>query len=154
MPARFNFALEPLLEARRRLEQDRQRVVAQIERERLQLEGSLRRQQLALQEDRRSLQVALTGRIDTQILRMQASSSLALTRKAQRIVLELAGVHRRLEAARGELVEASRRRRVVERLRERRFERWKAALDKAETAALDELAVIQAARTPPEERGL
>jgi len=144
--AKFTFALEPLLKARRLVEQSHQRIVAQIDRERIQLEENLRRHQMHITQGKQSLQGHLVGKIDAHALRMHAAASIHLMREAQRIVLELAGVHRRQEAARAELIEASRRRRAVELLRERRFEQWKAAQDKAETAALDELAVIAAGR--------
>jgi flagellar export protein FliJ len=61
------------------------------------------------------------------------------------MVLELAGVHKRLAAARGELIEAAKARRALELLKESRFARWKAGLEKVEVMALDELAVQQAA---------
>lgn len=144
---KFTFALEPLLKARRLVEQSHQRIVAQIDQQRIQLEDTLRRQQVHITQGKQSLQGHLVGKIDTHALRMHASASIHLMREAQRIVLELAGTHRRLEAARVELIEAARRRRAVELLRERRFEQWKADQDKAETTALDELAVIAAGRT-------
>ena len=142
---RFHFALEPLLNARRKAEETHQRLVAGIERERLELENTLRRQQGAISEGKQSLQGSLVGALNIVSLRFHAASSIQLMRQAQRIVLELAGVHRRLDAARGELIEAARRRRAVELLRERRFEQWTAEQEKAETAALDELAVVSAA---------
>ena len=143
---RFRFALEPLLNARRKAEEAHQRIVAGIERERLELENTLRRQQLAISESKRSLQGSLVGTLNTTSLRFHAASAIQLMRQAQRIVLEMAGVHRRLDAARTELIEAARRRRAVELLRERRFEQWSAEQEKAETVAIDELATIAAAR--------
>ena len=143
---RFRFALEPLLTARRKAEEVHQRAVAGIERERLELENALRRQQNAITESKQSLQGSLVGALNTTSLRFHAANAVQLMRQAQRIVLEMAGVHRRLEAARVELIEAARRRRAVELLRERRFEQWSAEQEKAETVALDELAVISAAR--------
>jgi len=143
---RFRFPLEGLLKSRRMLEQARQRAVADFERERLALQDRLRRQQEAIVSDRQDLRGALLGTLDAHMLRLHAASSIQQMRLAQRLVLELAGVHRRLETARAALVEASRARRAIELLRERRFEQWKAALDKADNQALDELAVIAAAR--------
>jgi flagellar export protein FliJ len=67
-------------------------------------------------------------------------------RHAQRLVLELAGVRRTLEAAQAALADAARGRRAIELLRERRFSQWRQAQDKIENDALDELAVIAAAR--------
>ena len=79
-------------------------------------------------------------------LRLAANASLHVVRKAQQIVLQLAGVHRRLDLARAQLIEAAKRRRAMELLRDRRFAQFKAAENKAETAALDELAGFAAAR--------
>lgn len=143
--ARFVFSLEPVLKARRRSEETFQRDVAGIERERMRLEEILRGHQRNLVSNKDVLRDGLTGLIEVRDLRLQANSSLQVMRRAQQIVLELAGVYKRLEAARTRLIEASRRRRAIEFVRDRRYEQWKAALNKAETAALDELAVIAAA---------
>lgn len=144
--ARFVFSLQPVLKARRRAEEELQRAVAQIERERMRLEDVLRGHQRSLVSDKNLLRAGLTGLIDARDLRLQANCARQIMRRAQQIVLELAGVYKRLEAARARLIEATRDRRAIELVRERRYEQFKAAIDKAETAALDELAVIAAAR--------
>jgi flagellar protein FliJ len=144
--ARFIFTLEPLLKARRIAEQGKQRAVADVQRERLRLEQMLQRQQAHLSEGKRSLRGSLTGAVDVTAVRLQAAASVQVMRQAQRMVLELAGVHTRLEAARAELIAAAKARRAIELLKEQRFARWKSRIDKAETAALDELAVQRAAR--------
>ena len=144
--ARFVFSLEPVLKARRRSEETFQRDVAGIERERMRLEEILRGHQRNLVSNKDVLREGLTGLIEVRDLRLHANASLQVMRRAQQIVLELAGVYKRLEAARTRLIEAARRRRAIEFVRDRRYEQWKAALNKAETAALDELAVIAAAR--------
>lgn len=144
--AKFRFELEPLLKARRMTEQSHQRAVAAIEHERMQLENALRQLQQQISSEKSTLQTELVGTIDAHQLRLAAASTMQTMRKAQRIVLELAGVHRRLETARTHLIEATRQRRAVEILREKRFEEWKSKLDKSETDALDELAIIAAAR--------
>jgi len=144
--ARFVFSLEPVLKARRRSEETFQRDVAGIERERMRLEEILRGHQRSLVSNKDVQRAGLTGLIEVRDLRLQANASLQIMRRAQQIVLELAGVYKRHEAARTRLIEAARRRRAIEFVRDRRYEQWKAALNKAETAALDELAVIAAAR--------
>ena len=143
---RFRFPLDPLLEARRRAEQHRQRAVAELQRHRLDLEEALRRQQQFISEGKQSLRNRLLGCVDIIALRSHAACTIDLTRKAQRIVLELAGVHQRLEQARQDLYEAMKQRRALERLRELRYEQWRQRLRKAEETALDELAVAAAAR--------
>lgn len=142
----FRFELEPLLTARRQTEKSRQRAVAVIEQERQHIEVSLRAHQQQIHDSKHSMRSGLIGVVDAEQLRWLAAATMLQMREAQRLVLQLAGVHRRLEQARNELIEASRQRRAVELLRERRFEEWKAAQEKIETDAIDELAVMAAAR--------
>jgi flagellar export protein FliJ len=68
-------------------------------------------------------------------------------RDAQRTVLELAGLHRRLQEARCLLTDASVKRRAIELLRDRRFQEWRRNHVRREQAAQDELAIINASRT-------
>jgi flagellar export protein FliJ len=143
---RFRFALEGLLTSRRAAERLHQRAVAEIERERMGLEDRLRAQQASIAGGRQEVREALVGRIDARVLRLHAANSIQQLRLGQRLALELAGVHRRLEAARQALVEAAQSRRAIELLRERRLEEWNAGIAKAETEAIDELAIIAAAR--------
>lgn len=143
---KFRFKLEVLLSVRKQAERRHQLVVAAIERERLQIEDKLRAQQQRLTEGKSELREDLVGAVNVDALRHQASSALQVVRDAQRMVLELAGVHKRLEAARELLIEAAKQRRVLERLRERRWQEFNEMMEKRETADLDELAVMRAAR--------
>lgn len=144
--ARFRFKLDPLLRARQHAERQRQRAVAELERRRLALEEALRRKQEFIVAGKQALRDRLVGELAMPSLRAHASSTIQVMREAQRTVIELAGVHKRLDAARAQLIEAARDRRALELLRERRLAQWKAAISKAEDAALDELAVHAAAR--------
>lgn len=143
---RFRFKMEPVLKARRHVEYARQRAVAVLERRRQELEDTLRRHQGLISDGKHSVSERLEGTLDLGGLRDQASATIHLMRKAHRIVIELAGVHKQLETARVALREAARDRRAVELLREQRFRAWRAEMSKAEDAALDELAVQRAAR--------
>jgi flagellar FliJ protein len=144
--ARFRFQLEPLLRARRATERIHQMAVAELDQRRVELERTLRRQQQFISTGKREMTQRLVGPLEMSSLRQHAGSTIGLMRQGHRIVLELAGLHKRLEAARAGLREAARERRVVERLRERRFEQWRMQMQKAEDAAIDELAVQSAAR--------
>jgi flagellar FliJ protein len=144
--AKFKFTLEPLLKVRRHAEQAHQRAVSQLEIQRMQIEDQLRRQQASISDGRDSLRSGLTGRVDVHSLRLHAGASMQMMRAALRLVLELAGVHKRLEAARAGLIEATKQRRAMELLHDRQLARFKAAIERRETAALDEMAVIAAAR--------
>jgi flagellar export protein FliJ len=143
---RFVFQLDPLLRVRRRAEQERQRALAELESRRRALEDLLRRQQGHIAAGKASLRERLLGEVRVHELRGQAASAMKLMAQAQRIVLELAGVHQRIEAARQQLIRAAQSRRAVELLRERRFGEWKRSIEKREAALLDELAVNRAAR--------
>ncbi len=144
--AKFVFRLEPLLTARRHAEQDARRVVAVIERKRLGLQDELRRHQQQIMSDKQQMRGSMTGSLDMRSLRQGAGVTLHVIRKAQQLVLQLAGVSQRMESARAKLLKTMTRRRAIELLREKRFDQWKVVQSKAEIAALDELAVGRAAR--------
>lgn len=144
--ARFVFQLDPLLKARRAEEQRKQLAVAELEQQRRALEDRVRAQQQSITEGKRALRTSLTGSLEVHALRSHAAATMRVMKDAQRMVIELAGVHKRLENARAELIEAAKQRRAVELIREQRFEAWKQAQQKAEINAMDEMAVIAAAR--------
>ena len=144
--AKFLFRLEPLLKARRRQEEKEQRAVAELERERMALEETLRGYQRKITHGKESLRGSLGGALDMRGLRLEAGAALHLIRKAQQVVLQLAGLGQRQGVARARLIEATKRRRALELLKERRFDQWKTNLDKAETAQIDELVTNAAAR--------
>ncbi len=144
--AKFVFRLEPLLTARRHAEQDVRRVVAVLERERIGLEDDLRRYQQRIVSDKQQMRDSMTGSLDMRSLRQSAGVTLHAIREAQQLVLKLAGVGQRMESARAKLLKTRTRRRAIELLRENRFDKWNMVQSKAETAALDELAVGRAAR--------
>lgn len=145
--ATFRFGLDPVLRQREREEKERQRAVAALERQRIAIEDEIRGYQASIDAERADLSTRLGGAragdsIDLRDVRVQANASLHLITMAQRAALRLAGVYERLDEARLELLEASVRRRAVEALRDERFEEWRSSRDKAELAALDELAVM------------
>ena len=150
--AKFVFKLDPLLKARKRTEETHQRHVAEIERQRVEFEDRLRRQQVSITQDKEAWRGSLVGSIDMHMLRRQAATAISAVRQAQQITLQLAGVHRRLDAARDKLIEATKDRRAIEMLRDRRHAEWKTRIEKAETSFLDELACSKAARAPWEDK--
>ncbi|MFB0984751.1 MAG: flagellar FliJ family protein [Phycisphaerales bacterium] len=144
--AKFRFELQAVLNARLRAEELQQRRVAELEASRRKLEDGLRARQARIGESRAQLRGRLMGAIDPSMLRGQANASLAGMRDAQRVVLELAGIHRRLQSVMAELRAASRDRRAVEILKERRLEDWRREQDRREQAELDEIAMIRGSR--------
>lgn len=155
----FRFELDAVLEQRRRAERDRQLAVAQLERERLEIEDALRRHQAELTREREEMREHLrtlrggegSGGGAAAVspftpVRQQAAAAMRLQSEAQSLAVRLAGVLKRLEAARGDLAAAMAARKAVEMLRQRRFESWRREQDRREQAALDEIATIAAAR--------
>jgi len=143
--ARFVFALEALLEQRRREERAQMKVVAQIERERVLVEGKARTLAGSIMEERQLLRDELAQEgmskmsVDLSRVRRQANASLHHVRRTQELVLDGAAILGRLEKARAELLKATTRRRAVELLRERRLEAWHAEQRRKEMLEYDEL---------------
>ena len=149
--AKFKFKLDALLRMRTR-EEDRCRCeVAALDRERTALEDSLRQRQQRIGAARQTVRSELVGTIAASTVRMQANASLAIMRDAQKVVLELAGLHRRLVEARGRLKDASVKRRAIELLRDRRHEIHRKEIARREQAQQDALAITKAAQQRWEE---
>ncbi len=144
--AKFVFRMEPLLTVRRRAEDDARRAVAVLKRERLEVEGELRRRQQDIVAGKGRLRGSLAGTLDVRGLRLGAGATLHVIRQAHQLALRLAGIGQRMESARQVFLQARVRRRAIELLREQRFDKWKAAMGRAENSALDDLAVWAAAR--------
>lgn len=147
--ARFVFQFEAVLTQRRSEERRAQLAVAAVERDRERVEEYIRECQRGVMAARADLREHLVEgtRVNLHAVRLQAGASLSLVGRAQRAVLELAGVHKRLDAARLDLLRAAIRRKAVEALRERRREAWLAEQKRREAAELDELMVMRAGRT-------
>jgi len=96
-------------------------------------------------EGKRELGGRLSGRVDTDAIRAQANMAMALDVQARQFALELAEVYRLAEAAREELISASKRRKSIERLRERRFETWKTEMRRIEEKETDDLTMTRIA---------
>ncbi len=146
--ARFVFKLDPVLEQRRREEREQMRKVAELERERLAIEDEIRSCRRAMDQERSDLRDLLGAgqRVDLRGARMQASVSLREMSRAQRAVLRLAGVHKQLIGARTALLEASKRRKSVEMLRDRRRAQWADELSRREDRELDDMSVMRSRR--------
>jgi flagellar export protein FliJ len=148
---RFVFPLEAALEQRQRLERDRQIVVAQLQREASLLEDRIRVIQGEIVREKQELRSAVDaeragGVVDLASARRQGAASLARIREAQGLALQLAGMLKRLDQARLDLLEAARRRAAVQMLRDRRYDEWKRQQSRRETSELDEIAVMRAGR--------
>lgn len=147
---RFVFKLEALLKHRVRAEREARLFFAAVDRERIDLEAQLLRCQRDIQQAKSDWRGVMheggVTRFDPRAVMLQAGASIRLEGRARQVVIQLSGVHRRLDLARDRLKKANIRRRAVEWLREREFERWKAEQQRRETAELDDLAGQRVAR--------
>jgi flagellar protein FliJ len=143
--ARFRFNLQAVLDHREMIEQQKQKIVAELETQRVRIEGRIREYQGAIEGERAELRGRLL-RADVHGAKRQAAAQMRLVAGAQRAAVELSGVLKRLDIARAELLEATKRRKAVDLLRERRFEDWKRDQSRRELSAVDELAVMAAGR--------
>lgn len=148
--ARFRFGLQAVLDLRQREEKERQRVVGRLESERMAVEHTLRGYQDAIRSSKEGMRTAMGGAtgggVDAPALRLEAGAALGLQIRAHQGALRLAGVHRRLDTARRALMEATRARRAIEVLKEKRYAAWLDEQNRRESVALDEIGTMGAAR--------
>ena len=146
--SKFRFKLLPVLKDRERFEREKQLVVAGLERERLALESRIRQCQLMMEDERATLSQALASgqRVDLRAVKMQAGATLTHNFEAQRAVLELAGVFKKMQLAREELAQAAARRKAVELLRDQQLAEFNRTIAKKESEDLDEMSVMRFAR--------
>jgi len=147
MPAarRFHFALGPVLRQREREEREKQRAHSELVRRQMAIENTLRDIHAQIEAGKEDLGDRLNGRVDTEAIRAQANMTMALDMRARQCAIELAEVYRQVEQARKELIEASTRRKSIERLRERRYERWRAERNRDEARESDDLIMTRLA---------
>jgi flagellar export protein FliJ len=158
---KFRFELEAVLKARLAAERQKQLALARLEQERVQIEDYIRLCQQQIRAETQDLRDHLTSErrvheerwgealpenagVDMRAVKLQANAALQQVGEAQRAVLQLAGVHKRIDRARLDLLEATTARKAVEALKERRFEAWREAQKKSEAAMLDEISVMRA----------
>jgi flagellar export protein FliJ len=153
--AKFRFELDAVLKARLAVERQRQLALAKLDQERVRIEDHISLCQRQIRAETQDLRDHLAneradrtepwqGGVDIRSVKLQANAALHQVAEAQRAVLQLAGVHRRIDVARLELLAATTARKAVEALRDRRLEAWREGQKKAEAAAIDEISVMRA----------
>ena len=138
--SRFTFSLESVLKHRTRVEQERMRELAVVAGEMTRLQRELKALNDALQQGAQDMKANhLTGPIDVAYLAAHRRYSVAMQRKGQMLVQDMARQQKKVEDAQRLLAEAAKERKVIETLREKQFERWKAEADRKEQAEADEV---------------
>jgi flagellar FliJ protein len=138
--ARFQFKLHAVARQRELIEEQKQRALAGLRMQMGVLEAEFRKldgQMRAVNEDLRANH--LTGPLDVSYLVAHRRYVLATQRQGLALAQKMAALQRQIETARGELAEAAKNRKAIEKLREKQFGRWKEEQDRKEMAELDEV---------------
>jgi flagellar FliJ protein len=137
---RFIFRLESVLRQRKRAEQEAQRELGHRQATLVSLQNDLQSLDEALRtaaEDMRNNH--LTGALDMNFLASHRRFVNAMQRQGLNLVQKIAAAQRSVDEARGLLAEAAKKRKVIEKLREKQFARWQEEQGRKETSAMDEI---------------
>jgi flagellar FliJ protein len=136
-----------LLELRRRAEKDKQLVVAQIQQ---QIAGFMRQMQEAhgtiSRQNKHLAAEKLTGRLDLSYISNEKRYVHTLNVFIAQTLQKVAAEEQKLAAARQELLAAARDRKIIEKLREKQYQRWLAEQGRIEAAFTDEIGTQLALR--------
>jgi len=142
----FRFRFQSVLDHRRLVEEQRQRELAICLRRKAELEDLLRQTQQTLRGNKQQLAESLIGHVDMSQLGGYARYASHMTVRGMDVVRRIAAASNQAEEARARLLDATKRVKALELLRDRELAQWKKARKKAEAAHLDEVAVQQHAR--------
>jgi flagellar FliJ protein len=137
---RFVFQLESVLQHRERIEEDRQRDLARLLAELVQSEREFEAFDQQVQETTCDVrQHHMVGRLDMNYLAAHRRYMIAMQRKGMMLAQKIEQQRQLVETARRALAEASKDKKILEKLKERRHRQWLATVARSEANALDEL---------------
>jgi len=140
--AKFVFQLDGVLRHRTNIEHRRKRELAVIQAQMTVLEAELRALDASVQNSIADLRDnRLVGRIDLAFLSAHRRYAFAMQRKAMGIVERMAGIKIQVDLAKRNLAEASKQRKILEKLRERLYARWREGIERRDVAEMDEIAM-------------
>jgi flagellar protein FliJ len=140
--AKFVFKFDGVLRQREHVETQRQRELAIVQQEMTRLQAELKQLNESVEGSTNDLRTNhLTGKLDLNFLAAHRRFMLAMQRKAMGLVQQIASVQKRVDIAQAALAEAAKQRKIMEKLREKNLERWKADLARKEMTETDEIAM-------------
>ncbi len=138
--AKFVFQLDGVLRHRTNIEQRCKRELAVIQGQMSALDGELRALDASVRASEADLRTnRLVGRLDLAFLAAYRRYAVAMQRKAMGIAQKMAGIQVQLDQAKRNLAEAAKKRKVIEKLRERQLARWREQLERRDVAEMDEI---------------
>ena len=140
--ARFKFRLEPLLEARRREERDCQRALAACRAVVVEIELHIAVANTQIRESMdRVRAMHLSGKLDLIFVGAHRRFVAAMQRRGIAWAQKLVEAQAKVAEAQGKLVEAAKRRKAIEKLRERQLQRWQVEQERRQNLELDEISM-------------
>ncbi len=136
---KFVFNLQAVLRQRKGIEQQRQRELGEANGELRDVEAEVEGLNGAVRDVTQDMRDRLVGKLDMNFLVAHRRFMLGMQRKGTALVQRLIEAQKKVEEARALLAEAARQRRVLEKMRERHFEQWKANLSAKEATEMDEI---------------
>lgn len=137
--ARFVFRLRAVLKQRRWVERERQRELSAAQRAVQQAMSELAQLQQEVRDANDFARQGLSvGRVNVGLLAQHRLYLAAAGQRMQEIARRIEQARQEMSAAQQRLADAARQRRVIELLRDRQLQQWKAEQDRRELAMLDE----------------
>ncbi|HWB53890.1 MAG TPA: flagellar export protein FliJ [Tepidisphaeraceae bacterium] len=138
--AQFIFHLEAVLRHRKNIERDKQRAVAELQAMMADLRNRLDALDTSVRQSVEDIrQHRLTGVLDMSFLAAHRRFLNSCQKQAIDLAQQIAKLQLRIDAARRALAEAARDRKIIEKLKEKQYERWRQRQSAAELALLDEV---------------
>jgi flagellar protein FliJ len=140
--AKFIFHLESVLRHRKNIERERQRSLAEAQALVTPLRAELDALDISVRQSIEEVRKhRLTGVLDMNFLAAHRRFLNSSQKQAMELAQKIAKMQIRVDVARRELAAAARERKIMEKLRENQFERWRSRQSAAELAMLDEVAM-------------
>jgi flagellar protein FliJ len=137
---KFIFHLEGVLRQRTTAMEMRQRELAVVQTQMTALDSQLRALDASMRATERDMREnRLIGKLDLAFLAAHRRYAIDMHRRALAIARKMAEVQVHIDQAKRNLVEASKQKKIIEKLRERQFHKWRHALDRREAAEMDEI---------------
>ena len=153
MPRGFTFRLEALLRVRRQARDAQQRVVAEVVRRVKQQEAQIRRTNEVLRTEVEALRTSQhRDHLDLAELQGHRSYMGRLHRELREAAERLSEAESVLDQERAKLAEASKQHKVIEKLKEKQYARYRAHIDRMERMLEDESGLQQYLRNNGEQK--
>jgi flagellar FliJ protein len=152
--AKFKFKLQGVLRQREHAEQEKMRALAVCLKQEADCKLEISRLNDSVEKSNDDMRANhLIGVLDMSFITAHRRFMIAMHRQAASLAQKLANAQQRVIEARLALAEAAKQRKVLEKLRDKRHEQWKAEIAAKEARDLDEIGMQLAYQASVEEAG-